>query len=55
MLHSRKVRIYLASQEDCLPHIAPTSSVKRSVLAMSMRFTYDANPPSFAQNGPARN
>lgn len=55
MLHSRKARIYLASQEDSLPHVAPTSSVKRSVLAMSMRFTYDANPPSFAQNGPARN
>ena len=55
MLHSRKARIYLASQEDTLPHVATTSSVKRSVLAMSMRFTYDANPPLFAQHGPARN
>jgi hypothetical protein len=43
------------SQGDSFSQVATTSSVKRSVLAMSMRFTYDANPPLFAQHGPARN
>lgn len=42
-------------QEASLSHVAQTSSVKRSVLAMSMRFTYDANPSLIAQNGSARN
>lgn len=52
---SKKNAIDLASHEVSVSPITPSSSVKRSVLAMSMRFNYDANPSSCAQNGPARN
>lgn len=42
---SKKNSTYLASHEASLSLITPSSSVKRSVLAMSMRFIYDTNPP----------
>lgn len=43
MFNLIKPHSHLSSQDIGFSHIASTTSVKRSVLAMSMRFTYDAN------------
>jgi hypothetical protein len=46
-----KPRAHLESQDITFVRITPTTSVKRSVLAMSMRFTYDSDCSPLMQSG----